>query len=231
MIAALTVPDMLRRSTQNSRSMTTATLALSLSLSWSLPAVAFAGPPDLPQDQPTAAPAVEQPVAVQPAAEPQPAPAAQPQPQPQPGWEQPQPQPPQQQPVPQWGSPQPPPPTYQPMPAPAPMPPRPNPNRGMGMMIAGFSIFSISYLITAGVGTALIDNGRQATGRPLLIPVAGPFIAASRQPYATVGFGLGFVGVIQLAGLGMGVGGAVMLGTARRQARLSANAGGLQLQF
>jgi hypothetical protein len=92
-------------------------------------------------------------------------------------------------------------------------------------------VFTISYLITAGVGTALMDNGRSDIGSPLLIPVAGPFITGARQPYATVGFGLGFVGVIQLATLGMGIGGAVMFGSSRRKARLSANAGGLQLQF
>ena len=118
------------------------------------------------------------------------------------------------------------------MPAPQPLPPRgPNPNRGLGLMIAGFSVFGVSYLITAVSGTAIIDAGRPEIGRPLLIPVAGPFIAGARQPSATLGLGLGLVGVIQLAGLGMGVGGAVMFGKARRQARLSANAGGLQLEF
>ena len=101
----------------------------------------------------------------------------------------------------------------------------------MGMMIAGFSVFTVSYLITALAGTSMIDGGRPEIGRPLLIPVAGPFIAGARQSYATVGLGLGFVGVIHLAGLGMGVGGAVMLGNARRQARLSASPGGLRLQF
>jgi hypothetical protein len=98
-------------------------------------------------------------------------------------------------------------------------------------MIAGISVFGVSYLITAVSGTAIIDGGAPEIGRPLLIPVAGPFIAGARQSSATLGFGLGIVGVVQLAGLGMAVGGGVMLGTSRRRARLSAAPGGLQLQF
>jgi hypothetical protein len=118
------------------------------------------------------------------------------------------------------------------MPQPQPLPPRgPNPNKGLGLMIAGFSVFGFSYLFTAVGGALSIDAGNPEIGQPLFIPVAGPFIAGSRQSSATLGLGLGFVGVIQLAGLGMGVGGAVMFGKARRQARLSASAGGLQLEF
>jgi hypothetical protein len=118
------------------------------------------------------------------------------------------------------------------MPQPQPLPPKgPNPNRGLGMTIAGFSIFGVTYLITAVSATAMIDSGSPEIGRPLLIPVVGPFIAAGKQSYATIGFGLAFTGVIQLAGLGMGVGGAVMLGSARHKARLSADGGGLTLQF
>ena len=114
---------------------------------------------------------------------------------------------------------------------PQPVPRGPNPNRGLGLMIAGFSVFGVSYLITAVSGTAIIDAGRPEIGRPLLIPVAGPFISGARQSSATLGLGLGLVGVIQLAGLGMGVGGAVVFGNSRRQARLTGNAGGLQLEF
>ena len=64
-----------------------------------------------------------------------------------------------------------------------------------------------------------------------LIPVAGPFIAASRLNSATAGFGLGFVGVVQLAGLAMGIGGSVLLAKSRRNSRLSAGPGGFQLKF
>jgi hypothetical protein len=118
------------------------------------------------------------------------------------------------------------------MPAPQPLPPKgPNPNRGLGLTIAGFSVFGFSYLFTAVGGALAIDSSNPEVGRPLLIPVVGPFIAGGRQSSATIGLGLGIVGVIQLAGLGMGVAGSVMLGSARRQARLSAAGGGLQLEF
>ncbi|WP_181197496.1 hypothetical protein [Enhygromyxa salina] len=117
-----------------------------------------------------------------------------------------------------------------PQPQPAP-PPGLNKNRGLGLTIAGFSIFGVTYLISAISATALIDTGFTETGRPMLIPAVGPFIAASRQSSATLGFGLAFTGVIQIAGLGMGIGGAVMLGGARKRAQLSAAPGGLQLQF
>lgn len=99
------------------------------------------------------------------------------------------------------------------------------------MMIAGYSVFGISYLITAGFGALAIDTGDPEIGRPLLIPVAGPFIAAARLDSATAGFALGFVGVMQLATLGMGIGGTVLFAKARRQSRVSANAGGLQVRF
>jgi hypothetical protein len=118
------------------------------------------------------------------------------------------------------------------MPQPQPLQPRgPNPNKGLGLMIAGFSVFGFSYLLTAVGGAISIDSGRPEIGQPLLIPIAGPFIAGARHGSATVGLGLGLVGVIQLAGLGMGVGGAVQFGKSRRQARLSADAGGLVLEF
>lgn len=232
---------MSRRFSPNSRLLTSTALAVGLTISWSVPAVALAAPPALPEEQPAtqpapAQPAAEQPVAVQPAA--QPAPAAQPQPQPQPA-AQPQPQPTQPQPQgqPQVIYQQPPPPTYQqqpqPVPPPQPVQPTYNRNRGLGMTVAGFSIFGVSYLISAISATVAIDTGDpQRLGRPLLIPVAGPFISAARSPSATLGFGLGFVGVIQLAGLGMGIGGAVMLGKARRNApQMSFTPGGVKLRF
>jgi hypothetical protein len=41
----------------------------------------------------------------------------------------------------------------------------------------------------------------------------------------------GFLGVIQVAGFVLGTAGAIKLGRANRELRLSANSGGLQLQF
>ncbi len=203
----------------NSRLVTASTLALALSISWAMPSVAMAGPPALPAEQPVApapapAPAPAEGIAVQP----QPAPAPAPQPQPAPVYVQPVP-------APVYVQPGPPP------PAPMPIQPRVNPNRGLGMTIAGFSVFGISYLITAGSATVAIDSGNPEIGRPLLIPVVGPFIAAARLDSATLGFGLGFVGVIQLAGLAMGIGGSVMFAKSRRNARVAAGPGGLQFKF
>lgn len=113
-----------------------------------------------------------------------------------------------------------------------PPPPKYNANRGVGKVAFGFGMFGVSYLIAAVVGTSMIDFGDEELGRPLLIPVAGPFITAARAPSATFGFGMALGGVVQLAGLGLGITGAVQLGNARRNApRLSAAPGGLQLRF
>ncbi len=113
----------------------------------------------------------------------------------------------------------------------APPPPRVNPNRGLGLTVAGFSMFGVSYLITAASGTVAIDAGSPEVGRPLLIPVAGPFIAATRVGTATGGFGLAFVGVVQLAGLAMGIAGSVKLAKSRREARFAASSGGFEVKF
>ncbi|EDM75690.1 hypothetical protein PPSIR1_28726 [Plesiocystis pacifica SIR-1] len=101
----------------------------------------------------------------------------------------------------------------------------------MGMMIGGYTIFGVVYLFTAVGATISIDSGEPQVGRPLLIPVAGPFIAASRLSSATAGLGLAMAGVAQLAGLGLGIGGTVRLSKSRKAAQLSAAPGGLQLKF
>lgn len=166
-----------------------------------MPAVAYATPPDQTA-APVAAPADGS--VAQPVADP----AAQPQPVPAPVYEpQPQPFPPQ------------------------PVPPPPNRNRGLGLMIAGISVFSFSYLMTVVAGVVLIDSNNENVGRPLLIPVAGPFMAIGRTGSATAGLGLGFAGIAQLAGLGMGIGGGVVFARSRSQARLSFAPGGLKLRF
>ena len=102
----------------------------------------------------------------------------------------------------------------------------------MGKAAFGFGMFGVSYLIAAVTGTSMIDAGAEELGRPLLIPVAGPFVTAARSRSATVGFGFALGGVVQIAGLGLGITGAVQLGKARRNApQLSAAPGGLQLKF
>lgn len=119
----------------------------------------------------------------------------------------------------------------QPLPPQPIAPPPPNRNRGIGLLIAGSSVFAFSYLISVGAGVMLIDSGKEEIGRPLLIPIAGPFIGIGRAGSATAGFGLAFAGIAQLAGLGMAAGGGVMLARSRRQAQLSFAPGGLQLRF
>jgi hypothetical protein len=126
-------------------------------------------------------------------------------------------------------------PVYEPQPQPLqpqPLPPQPaNRNRGLGLMIAGISVFSFSYLISVATGVVLIDSNNEEIGRPLLIPLAGPFIAIGRTGSATAGLGLGFAGIAQIAGFGMAIGGSVMFARSRYKARLSVAPGGLQLRF
>lgn len=118
------------------------------------------------------------------------------------------------------------------MPQPQPLPPAPpNRNRGLGLLVAGASVFTISYLISAVAGAFLIDSGEDDVGRPLLIPLAGPFIGAARTDSALAGLGLGFGGVAQIAGFGMMVGGGVWFARSRAQARVSLTPGGVQLRF
>ena len=115
----------------------------------------------------------------------------------------------------------------------APLPP-PRPKvRGVGMTIAGFSVFGVSYLISALSASIAIDSGDFADswGRPLLIPAVGPFISSARVGTATGAFGLIFLGIVQTGSLAMGVTGAVLIGKSKRQARLATGPGGLKLEF
>ncbi len=119
--------------------------------------------------------------------------------------------------------------------APTEEPPPVNANAGLGLTIAGWTIFGVSYLMTAFAGATVIDVGRPEIGRPLLIPIAGPFIATSRVDSAVGGFGLVAMGVLQTLGLVMGIAGSVKLGKARSEARargqITAGPGGLEIQF
>lgn len=109
-------------------------------------------------------------------------------------------------------------------------------NSGIGMTISGYTMFGTSYLISALIGTISLDyaadvGGTGKYGRRMLIPIAGPFLAIPRADSATGGLFTGFLGVIQVAGFALGTAGAIKLGRANRQLRLSADAGGLRLQF
>ena len=92
-------------------------------------------------------------------------------------------------------------------------------------------MFGTSYLISALIGTISLDlaadvGGTGTYGRRMLIPMVGPFMAIPRADSATGGLFTGFLGVIQVAGFALGTAGAVRLGRANRQLRLSADAGG-----
>jgi len=140
-------------------------------------------------------------------------------------------------------APEPPPPTYQ---APAPPPPpsldprmvalRHQRNSGIGMTISGFTIFGTSYLISALVGTISLDlaadeGGSGTYGRRMLIPLGGPFAAIPRTGSATGALFTAVLGVVQVGGLALGTTGAIRLGRANRELRLSASSGGLELKF
>ena len=144
-------------------------------------------------------------------------------------------------------APPPPPPAYQPA-VPGSMAPSPmivdphiaalkhRRNSGIGMTISGYTMFGTSYLISALIGTISLDlaadvGGTGTYGRRMLIPMVGPFMAIPRADSATGGLFTGFLGVIQVAGFALGTAGAVRLGRANRQLRLSADAGGVKLQF
>lgn len=201
-------PMVLVREAMDAKPSHSLAIGLGLALALALPHPAFATPP-----QSEAPPAEPAPSAAPVVADPNPAPAPAPDPNtsvPAPVYEAP---------------------ASQPGPPPAHPQPLPNRNRGLGLMIAGFSVFGFSYLISAVSGTIMLDANRPEIGQPLLIPAAGPFLAASRARTAVGGFGLGFVGVIQIAGLGMGIGGTIMFARARHQAKLSAGPGGLTLRF
>jgi hypothetical protein len=100
------------------------------------------------------------------------------------------------------------------------------------MTFMGFGMFGTTYLINGIVATSLIDQGDTAVGRPMLIPVAGPFIAGAHAQSATVGFAIGIGGVFQIAGLALGITGAVRLGKSRARARnLALGPNGVVLRF
>lgn len=110
--------------------------------------------------------------------------------------------------------------------------PVPRRNRGLGWTVFGFGMFGTSYLLAATVGAVVADSGDPYLGRPMLIPIVGPFIAGSRSPSTAQGFLMGSSGVFQAGGLAMGIVGAVMLGKARAaNRRVALGGGGLVVRF
>lgn len=168
---------------------------------------------------PSAPPPVE--TQPQPYGTPQPAPQPQPYAQPQPyPYAQPQPYP--------YAQPQP----Y----AEPPPPPR---KRRAGLMISGWVMFGASYIGTAAIGAGLVDaNGFacaddyarcHAVGRYMLIPVIGPFLAIGPSESALGSIGLVFAGLVQTAGLAMGIAGTAMFVADGKAQRQALNQDGLRL--
>ena len=101
----------------------------------------------------------------------------------------------------------------------------------MGLTVAGFTLFGATYLISALVGTTAVDTAtsyydgepmdvnqedRRQWGLRMTIPVGGPFAAIPVASTATGGLFTGLSGATQVAGLSMGIAGAVLLGRANR---------------
>lgn len=100
--------------------------------------------------------------------------------------------------------------------APPPAIKRPPPPR-KGLMVTGWVLFGVSYLITASNAADLYDRcpGMNKPGRcrdlaeNMFIPVVGPFLAMEQAKYATDDFSLAVSGSLQGLGLIMGIVGTV----------------------
>jgi len=97
--------------------------------------------------------------------------------------------------------------------------------------VAGFTLFGVTYLISALAGTIAIDtsnsyydgeptdvnmDNRRKWGLRMAIPVGGPFAAIPVGETATGKLFCGLAGATQVAGLSMGIAGAVLLARANR---------------
>ena len=122
-----------------------------------------------------------------------------------------------------------------PAPAPAPLRRPPPPKRGLGLMIAGFSMFGTTYLLTAWAGALNYDGhgscNRSAhdcreRGKALMVPFIGPMIATHQTESAREALGLFLVSGLQIATFVMGVVGAARYSRYKRWER---NLAGLPL--
>lgn len=99
---------------------------------------------------------------------------------------------------------------------PPPLAPR-RPRLSRGMLVAGTVVLSVSYGVALITGTALLDSRCcEDTGAALLIPVVGPFLAAS-----TVDDGksvLTLLGAVELIGTGLLIGGIIRYNRSKRAA-------------
>lgn len=112
---------------------------------------------------------------------------------------------------------------------PAPVAPPPAPrSRRKGMMVGGWVMFGSSYLATAFIAAIVADSCRAANERSChnaafmaMIPVVGPFMAIPymQTEYVTPKALMAFPGLIQTAGLIMGIIGTVQFVRDGRQPR------------
>ena len=118
-------------------------------------------------------------------------------------------------------TPAPPPPGYEQMT----LPPRPR----KGLMIAGWGVFGGVYLVTALAGLMLLDgeatdSGEECTncddvGPRMLIPLVGPFMAIPDADGADGRAVCAVLGVLQIAGLTMGIVGTLIYAKKKRAYR------------
>jgi hypothetical protein len=112
--------------------------------------------------------------------------------------------------------------------------------RGRAMVASGWSLFGAMYVSSALLGTATIDlagsdDRARAYGQRMLLPVAGPFMAAFVSRTATGALMTAMLGAAQATGLVLATAGHVRLHRLRREMRLSASVAGptmgMRLQF
>lgn len=114
------------------------------------------------------------------------------------------------------------------LPAPSPPPPPPPRRRGIGLMVTGYTLFGVSYMLTALSGAAVIDNCSvdrnydcRRLGRSLMVPALGPFMALREIQSMTARFTMVlFPGLMQVGGLTMGIAGSVLYRRSHRHAGL-----------
>ena len=90
--------------------------------------------------------------------------------------------------------------------------------RRKGLMITGWIVFSVSYLLTASNAADLYDRCPgmndpkrcRELSRDMFIPIAGPFMAMQHTKWATDDYSLAVAGSLQSAGALMGIIGTAM---------------------
>ncbi len=107
-------------------------------------------------------------------------------------------------------------------------------SRRKGLMIAGWTMFGASYLFTALTGAIMADlcastSPCKRVGYYMLIPAVGPFIAMGPADSATGTIFLGLTGLVQTAGLVMGIVGTAQFAADGRRQQQVLNADGFRL--